>query len=392
MEIKRIAILTLGVGPGRLRASQAVHQALHDGVDDVDARTIDVLDLAKPWFYQLYVRRTRCWASRWWRWPLHLRQAKRGRSAAFNWVYRRGCGEVLDQLRAFRPHLVIATEVGAAELSALGKREGLFSATLMAAQTDFHTDAPWVKPEIDVYCVANDAAKYQLLNRGVSANRIVTCGIPVDPAFALSFDRAELRRALGLDLKRPAVLVMGSGMDPALFEGITQNLELCRQPVQVIAAAGRNQALRMRLEALRGQLALDLRVFGWTDTIPELMGAANLLIAKPGSVTTSEALAAGLPMILTDPAAGAEVNHLKFLVDQGLAVSAEGFREIPHQVSRLLGNSEQLDAWSRRAREAARPDAAYSIAQVARALLEKASFIDLLAAPLTGAGESAYVM
>ena len=55
MEIRRIAILTLGVGSGHLRASQAVHQALHDGADDVEARTIDILDLAESWFLRLYV-------------------------------------------------------------------------------------------------------------------------------------------------------------------------------------------------------------------------------------------------------------------------------------------------------------------------------------------------
>jgi len=395
MEIRRIAILTLSVGAGHLRASQAIHQALHDGADDVDARLIDALDLAKPWFHRLYVRpygwmvRHAPWA---WRKVFERRQQKRHEATAPDWVFRRGCRGVLEQLRAFRPHLVIATEVGAAELAALGRREGWFNAPILAAQTDFHTEFPWVKSEIDVYCVGSDESKRQLIAWGVSVNRILTCGISVDPAFALNFDRTELRRALGLDVKRPVVLVMGAGMGPAPLDSIIRSLEVCRQPLQVIAVAGRNRTLRVRLEALRRRIAVDLHVFGWTDAVPELMGAASVLITKPGGVTTAEAMAAGIPMILTHPTPGTEEQHLRMLVQQGVALTAERLEEIPALVSRLLENPEQREMLERRAREMARPDAAYAVAQVARALLEKATFIDLLAAPSPRTGDSAYVM
>ena len=395
MELKRIAILTLGAGAGHLRASHAIHQALHDGADDLDARTIDVLDLAKPWFHRLYVRpywwmvQHAPWA---WRKVAEWRQRTQHQATAPDWVFRRGCREVLGRLRDFRPHLVIATEVGAAELAALGRREGWFNAPILAAQTDFHTQLPWVKSEIDVYCVGSDEAKHQLLSWGVSSNRIFTCGISIDPAFTLKFDRAELRRALGLDARRPVVLVMGGGMGPAPLDAIVRSLEVCRQPIQVIVVAGRNRTLLPRLEALRRQIALDLHIYGWTDTIPELMGAASVLITKPGGVTTSEAMAAGVPTILTCPIPGTEEQHLRLLVHQEVALAASQPEEIPVLVSRLLQSPEECERLIRRAREMARPDAAYAVAQVARALLEKATFIDLLAAPSPSTGDSAYVM
>ena len=395
MEIRRIVILTLGVGAGHLRASQAIHQALHDGADDIEARTVDALETARQWFLHLYVSpywwmlRHAPWA---WRNLFGWRQRKRHGATAPDWFFRLGCREVLKQLRDFNPHLVIATEVGAAELAALGRREKWFNAPILAVQTDFHTEPPWVKSEIDAYCVGSDQAKFQLIGWGVSLNRIVTCGIPVDPAFALHFDRAELMRALGLDPKRPVVLVMGGGMGPTPLDEIIRSLELCEQPIQVIAVAGRDRLVRPRLDALRRQVALDLRVFGWIETIPELMGAADLLITKPGGVSTSEAMAMGLPMILTHPIPGVEEQHVKFLVQQGAAVAAETVSEIKSLVSNLLESPERLEVLRRRARDAARPDAAYAVAQVARALLEKSTFIDLLTAPLPSSGDSAYVM
>ncbi|MCL5671218.1 MAG: glycosyltransferase, partial [Acidobacteria bacterium] len=173
---------------------------------------------------------------------------------------------------------------------------------------------------------------------------------------------------------------------------IIRSLEMCRQPVQVIAVAGRNRTLRVQLEALRRQIALDLHIFGWTDAVPELMGAASVLITKPGGLTTAEAMAAGVPMILTNPISGTEEQHLRLLVKRGVALSAARLEEIPVLVSRLLESPEEREMLGSRAREMARPDAAYAVAQVARALLEKATFIDLLAAPSPDTGDSAYVM
>ena len=395
MEIKRIAILTLGVGSGHSRASLAIHQALHDGADNVEARTIDMLDLAEPWFLRFYVypywltlRRTPWIRRKLFEW----RQRKWLQKTAPDWLFRRGCRSVLARLQSFRPHLVIVTEACAARLAALGRREDWFDAPILAAQTDFCTEPGWVKDEIDVYCVGSEEAKSQLIAWGVSSNRVLYCGVPVDSAFALSFDRAEVRRAFGLKPKRPVVLVMGGGVGPAPLDTIIRSLEMCSQPVQVLAVAGRNRGMRERMEALRGQLALDLHVFGCTASVPELMGAADLLVTKPGGVTTSEAMAAGVPMILTSPIPGMEESHLKFLVKRGVGLEAKEPEEIPALVSSLLDDTKRMEELSSRAREIARPDAAYAVAQVARALLEKATFIDLLAAPSPASGETAYLM
>jgi processive 1,2-diacylglycerol beta-glucosyltransferase len=137
---------------------------------------------------------------------------------------------------------------------------------------------------------------------------------------------------------------------------------------------------------------MDLHLFGWTENIPELMAVADLLITKPGGLTTSEALAAGLPMILTHPIPGPEERHVHYLCQHGVAVHAETLSAIPHMASRLLSSPDELREMRGRAREWSRPDAAHAIAQVVTALLEKATYIDLLATPPQRSGESAYLM
>jgi processive 1,2-diacylglycerol beta-glucosyltransferase len=392
---KRVCILTLGVGSGHLRASEAVQRALHDGNDPIEVKVVDALDSARRWFHWLYVDpywwmlRNAPWL---WRILFERRQRKLHQSTAPDWVFRRGCGEVLRQIKNYAPQLVIVTEIGAAEIAALGRREGWFNAPLLAVQTDFQTEPPWVQAEIDAYCVASEEARAQLIGWGVLPNRILVCGIPVDPAFALPFDKKELKQALGLDARRPVVLVMGGGRGPVPLDRVVASLELCDAPMQVLAVAGHDCSLRHRLELLRGRVAMDLHLFGWTENVPELMAVSDLLITKPGGLTTAEALAAGLPMILSHPIPGPEERHVRYLRQKGVALHAETLNDVPRLASRLLSSADELGEIRRRAREWSRPDAAHAIAQVALALLEKATYIDLLAAPPQRSGESAYLM
>jgi processive 1,2-diacylglycerol beta-glucosyltransferase len=392
---KRIFILTLSVGTGHVHAAEVLQRALYDCIDPVEVRLLDALKVARSWFLALYVR-PYWWLLRRapgvWRWLFERRQKKLHRATAPRWVFRHGCKEVLEQLKAYAPHLVIANEVGAVEIAALGKREGWFHAPILAVQTDFQAEPPWVQAEVDVYCVGSEEARSQLVNWGTSPNRILVCGIPVDPVFALPLDKSELRRALGLDAQRPVVLVMGGGMGPAPLDAIVGSLELCRFPLQVLAVAGHDGILKQALEHLRRKVALNLHVFGWTDTIPELMGVADVLITKPGGLTVAEALSAGLPMILTHPIPGPEERHVRYLVQLGAAVQAKTLEEIPQLVTQMLSHPENLAEMSRRQRDMSRPDAAHAVAQVGDALLEKSTYIDLLAARPASSGESTYLM
>jgi len=392
---KRIFILTMGVGAGHVRAAEVLQRALYDCIDPVEVRLLDGLKVAHSWFLTLYVR-SYWWllhrAPGVWRWLFERRQKKLHSATAPRWVFRRGCREVLEQIKAFAPHLVIANEVGAVEIAALGKREGWYRGPLLAVQTDFQTEPPWVQAEVDVYCVGSEEARSQLVHWGTLPNRILVSGIPVDPVFGILTDKTELRRALGLDGQRPVVLVMGGGMGPAPLDAIVESLELCKFPLQVLAVAGHNRKLRQALELLRRKVTLDLQVFGWVDTIPELMAVADLLITKPGGLTTAEALSAGLPMIVTHPIPGPEEQHVRYLEQHGVAVEAKTLEEIPRLVTRMLSQPENPAEMSRQQKDLSRPDAAHAIAQVGRALLEKNTYIDLLATPQSRSAESTYLM
>ena len=392
---KKIAILTLSVGAGHVRAAEEVQRALADREDLTEARVFDAVELGSAWFRRFYVE-SYWWMLRRtpgvWRRLFERRQRKRHRSTAPPWVFRYGCRTLLDELKAFAPHLVISTEIGAAETAAVGKRGGWSTAPVLAVVTDFQSEPPWVQREIDFYCVATDESRSQLIGWGVSPNRVLVCGIPIDPAFALAYDKPGLMKSMGLAEGRPVVLVMGGGMGPVPLDEIILNLERCRRPLQALVVTGRNEQMKAQAESLRGKVAVDLRVLGWSDNVPELMAVADLLITKPGGLTTAEAMAMGLPMVLTHPIPGPEERNLDYLTRNGVALAAPTLREIPDLALRILSGDSERREMARRARELARPDAAHAVAQVARALLEQGSYIELLAYPPTRSDDSAYVM
>ena len=97
-------------------------------------------------------------------------------------------------------------------------------------------------------------------------------------------------------------------------------------------------------------------------------------------------------MVLTHPIPGPEERHLRYLERHGVAFGARQLEEIPRLVARILTSPGEREEMVRRAKELARPDAALAVAQVARALLEKASYIDLLASPPARVADSLYLM
>jgi processive 1,2-diacylglycerol beta-glucosyltransferase len=123
------------------------------------------------------------------------------------------------------------------------------------------------------------------------------------------------------------------------------------------------------------------------------MAAADLLITKPGGLTVAETLAAGVPLLLTEPIPGPEERHVQYLVERGAAIYAHTVDQIPQMCSALLTDPAERARMVKKQLELGRPDAAHAVAQVARALMEKTGYMDLVAAAAPrNSGELAYLM
>ncbi|MBI3978313.1 MAG: glycosyltransferase, partial [Chloroflexi bacterium] len=175
----------------------------------------------------------------------------------------------------------------------------------------------WCCPRADEFLAPSRDAALALARLGVPADRITLSGLPVRLGFCRPADSAALRAAYGLDVDRPVVLVSGGGSGAGDLERAVLTLLRARLPAQIVAVCGRNRRLRLRLQSLPSEEP-DLRVFGFVEQMADLLGAAEAVVTKAGSVTIAEAAAAGRPVVLFHEVPGQEDGNVDWVERNGL--------------------------------------------------------------------------
>ncbi len=365
----RIVIAYALAGIGHKKAAEALHAAAAQAGHQT--QLVDALDTCRPsmrWLYpRLYLVLIKHLSTLWgwgyglsdqqWLQPVlrPLRRLANGGTAA-------GFARWLVQTQ---PDVVLTTHFLPTEVAAALKRAGQLRARLVVVVTDFYPHAFWLAPAVDAYAVAGDTARAALIARGVPAERITITGIPIDARFARLPDADAARRHFGFDPLRRVVLVTGGGFGVGamqrIVEALTRHPRLQALPVQLAAVCGRNPELVHALETVGKSSAVPLRVFGFMDEMPLLMAASDVMVAKPGGLTVSEALAAHLPMILYGAIPGQETHNERFLRSHEAAVSAPTPSAIVHEVVRFLEAPERLTAYRTRLAGLGHPEAASMI-------------------------------
>ena len=106
---------------------------------------------------------------------------------------------------------------------------------------------------------------------------------------------------------------------------------------------------------------LTFKILGYTDEMHRWMQMSDLFIGKPGGLTTAEALACGLPMMIVAPIPGQEDRNSDHLLEKGIALKCNEFTTLAYKIDGLLDHPEQLAAMREKARFYGRPHAAATI-------------------------------
>jgi len=268
-------------------------------------------------------------------------------------------------LKEFQPSAIVCTHAIPCGTLAQQKKKGNISLPLIAIITDFAVHSYWIYPEVDLYIVANQESVKILTNRGILPSRIKVCGIPIDPDFSKNIKSTEARKKLGLDPEKFTVLIMGGSHGHGPLLKIVRELISMRSDIQLIVVAGLNKDIEMELTemAVEGSLL----VFGYTRMVSLLMDAADILITKPGGITSSESLVKGLPLIIIDPIPGQEERNTQYLVESGAAIQIKNISELKDTVRKFRKEPEKILKLKENALKIAHPEAAE---EVTRMILE----------------------
>lgn len=275
----------------------------------------------------------------------------------------------------FQPHAILATNpLYQAPLlehfDATGIHPPLFNVVTDMASAQ----RIWFDKRLSGVCVPNEPTRALALEYGALERRVHLTGIPVSPQI-LKEKRppAEIRQKLGLDPEKVTILAVGSIRVFNLLPSL-QAINSSGLPLQVIAVAGKNEALYRGMKEMDWHVPVVIKDF--VDNMPMLMRAADILISKAGGLITTESMAAGLPMLLCEVIEGQESGNAEFSISQGAAELATDPADLVKTLDHWLSDGGRLLAERKaRARAIGLPEAAYSVAGLLQKAAERGPYI-----------------
>lgn len=256
----------------------------------------------------------------------------------------------------FKPDVIVCTHVFSAQVVSFMKLHGQLDAVIIGIVTDYTIHPFWKDASgVDYIVTASELLGLQAVKKGLDKNKLLPFGIPIDPKFNSRVEKSEARRRLGIDENKFTVLLMSGSMGHGDLAGVLGSIDRLDYDFQVLAVCGNNARARRRLESM--ETKKKKYVYGYVNNVETMMDASDCIITKPGGLTSSEALAKELPIVMINPIPGQEERNVEFMLNNGLAVNVTGTFEIDEALYQLFYYPEKLENMRRNIRLVARPDA-----------------------------------
>jgi len=364
----KILILHASAGAGHKRAARALEEAFSLISPDSEIEVCDILDFTAPIFKKTYgvgyldvvKKAPELWGY------MYSQSDKKAldptRKKLRSFVNKTNTISFARFYRKFAPDIVICTHFMPLEIISTRLRKRKTEASLFCTVTDFAVHSLWIMENVDCYYVATEEAKRQILRRGQPEEGIVVSGIPIDPVFAKGLSKEAARKQLGFDPSQPAVLVLSGGFGVGPAVELIKSAGAAELNCRLLVVAGANEELKERAEAAARNSSTPVTVFGFVNNIHELMDASDLIISKPGGLTTSEVMAKGKPILIIDPIPGQEQRNCEHLLEAGAAARLFDVEDAGHKIQSLLSDKARLARMGRNALKIGHADAAVDVA------------------------------
>ncbi|MBV8263303.1 MAG: glycosyltransferase [Candidatus Eremiobacteraeota bacterium] len=366
--------LSASVGEGHTAAAQAVCSALSERMTDALCEVVDSYRYASTVFHRVasngYIGMVKVLPQLY---KFAYDQAERATkiSAFKTWLHRYTALNLRQFVSELQPDVVVCTHAFPCGVMAEYKREFADAPPVVGIVTDFVVHPFWIHRNIDKYAVATAAMRQTLVTRGVAPARVVVTGIPIDARFADATSKRRARSVIGIGPETTTVLLMGGGLGIGPLENALLAIDRLSGPLQIVVVVGKNKSLERRLREAARTLRHRATVVGFVENVYDYMRAADVLVSKPGGLTSSEALVCELPFIMLRPLPGQEERNTRYLEERGVGIRVERSRELTCALDKLLGSPATLEKMRRHARDLAHPEAASSVASIIESLITR---------------------
>jgi processive 1,2-diacylglycerol beta-glucosyltransferase len=366
---KRVLLFYITPNSGHYYATLAISNALKSLDKGLEIKSVDALNYTSPITGRLvnrsYIKVIKSFPYIW-KWLYDNPKVFAKTDRLKNFINNKNAQKIKQLLAKFKPDVVVCTQAYPCGIVAEYKRLFNSKIPLIAVLTDHAPHSYWFYEGVNYYVIPSPDTKDVLIKRGIPRERIKEFGIPVDLKFSALPKKTRIIQEFKIAPGCRTLLIMGGSQGIGPIETVVGKLGSLNLPLNIIVVTGSNYRLYRKLKQRRYKN--NVLVFGRSDKIDRLMDAADLLITKPGGITTSEALCKSLPMIIVRPIPGQESFNTEFLLRCGAAVMAVDCRSVSREAARLLSSPKIVNAMVNSARRIARPQAALDIARLVLSL------------------------
>lgn len=375
---KKVVIAYASAGAGHAKATFAVESAFREiNRSDVEVKVINTLDYSTPFLRKGYPAAYLFLVNRiptMWGLGYYLLDTRLiyrtiiGAARRINHFLN--CKKLVNFLKEYNPDVVINTHfIGVEVMGDMRRRGMLKDAKLIPVVTDYFMHSFWIDKFMDYYCVAQDESKAHLIKRGIPPEKIKVFGIPIDRVFAVKKDKKELCKRLGLKEDFRTVLITSGGYGVGPVKELVKELSTMEGRVQLLVVCGKNPKLHAEISEMAKSTDKPIKAYGFVDNMDELMEVSDVMVAKSGGMTSSEAMAKDLPVVITSAIPGQEARNCRFLVKAGAAVFASNLGKAKEAIIDILSSERRIRDMRDRIKKIKKPNSSRDIANFALSLL-----------------------
>ena len=349
--MRKILIFYASYGGGHLSAANSIKQCIDDNFKDCETKLVDCMEYVNKPVNKITTTAYKELAKKFpWAWGEVYSHSQKGplahiSSASNNLLAKK----LLKLLKEYQPDIVISTHPFGSQMVSYLKRKALVDCKLATIMTDFAPHDQWLvgKDYVDYYFVSHEKMRQELINSNVAENTVFATGIPLSNRFLMHFDKDEIMKSMGLNPDKRVILFFGGG---EFGLGRDKTVKILNSFIthvknhQIVAIAGKNEKMKIAFDKLVAETNSEsfVKVLAYTKQVPELMSISDLVVTKPGGLTTTESLASGLPIVAINPIPGQEEENAKFLEDEGVAIWLKKNDDYDEIIADLLSDEDKL--------------------------------------------------
>jgi len=370
--VKKVIVFYASYGGGHLSAARSIKEHIENNYPNVDAELIDcvkyinkTLDVVTTKAYSEMAKKIpNAWG--------HIyKGADKGPIAKISSTSNKVMALKLEKLlEEKRPDLVICTHPFASQMCSYLKRKEKVNIKLATVLTDFAIHSQWVvgHEHTDYFFVSHLGMKEDLIAAGVSPQKIYATGIPLSNKFLLEYNKAEILESFGLTPGKKTVLFFGGG---ELGLGKTHTFNIFKSfvrndNIQIVAISGKNQKMKEHFKTFVEEMGKEnsVKILEYTDKVAQLMSISDLVVTKPGGLTTTESLASGLPIVVINPIPGQEEENAEFLEENQVAIWIKKGDDVEKILSDLFSSPNKMQEMKVKARLMAKKNSTRDICEI----------------------------